>query len=138
ADRACAALRVAAPSSAEPAGFDGGRDVTIDPSGVLNGNSATLELTGDWDSAGTFNASTSTVRMVDGCSLLSRVTSGNTTFANLEMTTASGFLSSLTAGSTQTVSSSLTLTGTSGVGNLLTIRSTLGGSAAFLHITGHT
>ena len=72
--------------------------------------------------------------MVDGCSLSSAVVSGNTTFASLEMTTTSGFLYSFTAGSTQTVTSALTLLGAAA--NLLTIRSTAGGSAAFLDVQG--
>ncbi len=110
-------------------GFLRGRDVTIDPSGVLNGNSATLELAGDWDNAGT-----STVQMVDGCSLLSSVIAGNATFANLQMTTASGFQRSFTAGSTQSITTSLQLLGVSG--NRLRIRSTLGGSAALFNVTG--
>ena len=53
------------------------------PGGTVNGNSATLSLAGDWDNAGTFNAGTSTVEMVDGCALFSGVVAGNTSFANL-------------------------------------------------------
>ena len=133
-DLGCTDLRVGGTFSAGTVGFLQGRDVAIDPGGVVNGNSATLALAGDWDNAGTFNAGTSTVQMVDGCSLLSAVIAGNTTFANLQMTTASGFQRSFTAGSTQTVTSSLQLVGVSG--NLLKVRSTLGGSAAFLNVSG--
>jgi len=115
-------------------GFDQARDVTIDPTGLVNGNSATLQVAGDWDNAGTFNAGTSTVQLVDGCGLASAVVAGDTTFANLEMTTTSGFLYSFTSGSTQTLTSSLTLLGAEG--NLLTIRSTLDGSEAFLNVQG--
>jgi hypothetical protein len=60
-------------------------------------------VAGDWDNAGTFNAGTSTVQLVDGCGLASATISGDTTFANLDMTTTSGFLYSFTSGSTQTV-----------------------------------
>ncbi len=74
--------------------------MTIDPAGVVNGNSATLEVAGDWDNAGTFNAGTSTVALVDGCGLASAVVAGDTTFANLEMMTTTGFLYSFMAGST--------------------------------------
>ena len=101
---------------------------------MLNGDSGTLEVTGDWDNSGTFNAGTSTVQMVDGCGLSSAVIAGDTTFASLDMTTTTGKLYSFTAGSTQTVTSALTLLGASG--NLLTIRSTLGGSAALLDVQG--
>ena len=100
----------------------------------MNGNSATLAVAGDWDNAGSFNAGTSTVQMVDGCTLTSAVISGDTTFANLDMTTTSGFLYTFTVGSTQTVTSSLALSGDTG--NLLTIRSTVGGSEAFLNVQG--
>ncbi len=83
---------------------------------------------------GTFNAGTSTVALVDGCGLASAVVAGDTTFANLEMTTTSGFLYSFTSGSTQTVNTSLTLLGAAG--NLLTLRSTVDGSEAFLDLQG--
>jgi hypothetical protein len=120
--------------SAGRVGLAQARDVSIDPSGLVNGNSATLEVAGDWDNAGTFNAGTSTVQMVDGCGLLSAVVAGDTTFAHLEMTTTSGFLYSFVFGSTQTVTGSLTLLGAAA--NLLAIRSTLNGSEAFLNVQG--
>ncbi len=100
----------------------------------MNGDSATLTVAGDWDNAGTFNAGTSTVQLVDGCGLTSAVIAGDTTFANLELTTTSGFLYSFVSGSTQAVTSSLTLLGAAE--NLLTIRSTLDGSEAFLNVQG--
>ena len=71
---------------------------------------------------------------MDGCGLASAVIAGDTTFANLDLTTTSGKLYSFTSGSTQTVTTSLTLLGATG--NLLTIRSTLGGVAAFLDLQG--
>ncbi len=57
-DLGCADLTVAGTMAAGTVGFDQARDVTIDPTGVVNGNSATLEVAGDWDNAGTFNAGT--------------------------------------------------------------------------------
>ncbi len=71
---------------------------------------------------------------MDGCGLASAVIAGDTTFANLEMTTTSGKLYRFTAGSTQAVTDSLTLLGAAG--NLLTIRSTVNGSEAFLNVQG--
>ncbi len=71
-DLGCADLTVGGTLSAGTSGFSQARDVTIDPSGLVNGNSATLEVAGDWDNSGTFNAGTSTVKMVDGCSLSTR------------------------------------------------------------------
>ncbi len=133
-DLGCADLTVAGTFSAGTIGFTEARNVTIEPTGLLNGDSATLETTGDWDGAATFVAGTSTVQLVDGCGLASAIVSGDTTFANLEMTTTSGFLYRFTSGSTQTVTGAFTLLGTEG--NLLTIRSTLDGSAAFLNVQG--
>ena len=75
-----------------------------------------------------------TAQMVGGCGLTSAVISGDTTFANLDMTTTSGKHYSFTAGSTQTVTGSLTLLGAAE--NLLAIDSTVAGSAAFLDLKG--
>ncbi len=58
-DLGCSDLTVTGTLSAGTAGFAQARDVTIDPTGLVNGNSATLEVAGDWDNAGTFNAGTS-------------------------------------------------------------------------------
>ena len=69
-----------------------------------------------------------------GCGLLSAVVAGNTTFANLELTTSSGFLYQFESGSTQTVTGSLGLLGV--LGSLLTIRSTIDGSEAFFDVQG--
>ena len=130
----CADLDVAGTLTAGSVGFDAARDVAIAPGGTVNGNSATLSLSGDWDNAGTFNAGTSTVQMVDGCAVLSGVVVGNSSFANFAISTTSARLVSFTAGSTQTVTGLLSLQGSAG--NLLQIRSTLGGSAAFLNVLG--
>jgi hypothetical protein len=130
----CADLDVAGTLTAGTVGFSGARDVAIAPSGLLNGNSAMLSLSGDWDNAGTFNAGSSTVQMVDGCALFSGVVAGNTSFANLSISTTTAKQVSFTAGSTQSVIGLLSLHGAAG--NLLQIRSTVNGSAAFLNVTG--
>lgn len=130
----CADLDVQGTLSGGTIGFTQGRDVTITPSGVMNGNSATLELSGDWDNTGSFVAGTSTVRIVDGCGLLSGVVNGNSSFNNLQLTTSTGKQVSFTAGSTQTVTGGLTVTGAAS--NLLKIRSTVDGSQAFMNLLG--
>jgi hypothetical protein len=130
----CADLTVTGTFSGGSVGFASARDVTIDPSGIVNGNAATLEVAGDWDNAGTFNSGTSTVALVDGCGLSSAVIAGDTTFASLDLTTTSGKLYSFTAASTQTITTALNLLGAAG--NLLTIRSTVGGSEAFIDLQG--
>jgi hypothetical protein len=130
----CADLNVLGGLSAGTVGFTQGRDLTIGPAGTLNGESAILELSGDWDNMGSFVAGTSTVRMVDGCGLLSAVVNGDSAFHNLEIATSAGKQVSFTAGSTQTVAGDFSATGAAG--NLLKIRSTVGGSAAFLQAQG--
>jgi hypothetical protein len=130
----CADLAVTGTLTAGSVGFSAARDVAINPGGVVNGNSAVLSLSGDWDNAGTFNAGTSTVQMVDGCALLSSVVVGDTSFANLSISTTSAKQVSFTAGSTQTVTGLLTLLGSAG--SLLQIRSTLNGVAAFFDVSG--
>ncbi len=82
----------------------------------------------------TFRNASLPFSVLRGCGLLSAVVAGDTTFANLDMTTTSGFLYSFVFGSTQTVTGSLTLLGAAA--NLLTIRSTLNGSEAFLNVQG--
>ena len=52
----CADLTVGGTLSAGTIGLDAARDVSIGASGVVNGESATLEVAGDWNNAGTFNA----------------------------------------------------------------------------------
>ena len=135
-DLGCADLDVAGTMSAGAVIVDGARDVTITASGVLNGDSATLRVAGDWDNSGTFNADTSTVRMIDGCSLASSTVVGDTTFNNLRIITNNAKLVSFTAGSTTTVSGAFRAIGEDG--SPLQIRSTAGGSEAFLVAQGST
>jgi hypothetical protein len=129
----CADLDVSGTLTAGTVGFTGARDVAINPSGVVNGNSATLSLSGDWDNAGTFNAGSSTVAMVDGCALASSAVTGNTSFANLSISTTSAKQVSFATGSTQSMSG-LLLHGVAG--NRLVIRSSLNGSPAFFNLNG--
>jgi hypothetical protein len=133
-DLGCADLTVAGTLSAGSQGVAGTRDMVIDPTGVVNGNSATLVVSGDWDNAGTFNAGTSSVQLRDGCGLSSAVIAGDTSFATLDLLSTTGKLYTFTAGSTQTVSQSFAVNGAPG--NLLTIRSSSPGNAAFLDAQG--
>ncbi len=133
-DLGCADLTVAGTLSAGTVGFRAARDVTIEPAGVLNANSATLEVAGDWDNTGTFNAGTSSVNFVDGCGVSLATLSGGTSFSTLTLTTATGKTYQLEAGSTQTIGTALSLSGAAG--NLLTLRSTSPGSEATLDVQG--
>ena len=130
----CADLDVLGTMSAGTAGFTQGRDVTITPTGVMNGNSATLQLSGDWDNLGSFAAGTSSVQITDGCGLLSGTVNGNTSFNNLSLSSSSGKQVTFTAGSTQGVAGSFVVAGA--LGNQLKIRSTVGGTKAFVNVQG--
>ncbi|HEX5051446.1 MAG TPA: hypothetical protein VFZ65_06710, partial [Planctomycetota bacterium] len=130
----CADLDVLGTMSAGVVGFTQGRDVAIDSNGTLNGNSATLELSGDWDNQGTFVAGTSTVRMVDGCGLLSAVVSGKSSFHNFEVISAGGKQIRFEAKATQQVTNLLSFAGV--LGSLLQIRSTVDGTPAYLEAAG--
>ena len=133
-DLGCADLTVGGTLSAGTAGFSQARDVTIDPSGLVNGDSATLEVTGDWSNSGTFSAGTSSVNFVDGCSRTMAEIDGSTTFFDLAITTQTGKQYQLEAGATQTMQF-ITLTG-GGIDDRVLIRSTVGGVKAFLDLQG--
>jgi hypothetical protein len=123
-------LDVAGTLSAGSGGVDAW-DVTIQLGGVLNGDAALLQVCGDWSNAGTFNPGTSTVAFVDGCQSIATV-SGDTTFADLDLSTTIGRQIEFVSGSTQTVTGSLFLLGAAE--NLLVLRSTVDGSEAFLDL----
>jgi hypothetical protein len=110
------------------------RDLSILSGGALNGESATIQICGDWSNAGTFSAGTSSVSFLDGCGRSSVAISGDTTFFDLEMTTTSGKVYALASGSTQTVSDFLTLSGAPG--NRLELQSTTPGSEALIDLQG--
>jgi hypothetical protein len=133
-DLGCADLTVAGTFAGGSVGFDQARDVTIAPTGIVNGEAATLQVAGDWDNAGAFNAGTGSVAMIDGCGLLSASVLGNTTFNDLDITTATAKLLSFEAGATTTVTGDLQLAGQSGA--LLQIGSTSGGVAALFDVQG--
>ena len=125
-------LEVAGTFSAGTEGFDV-RHVDIQSGGVLNGDSALLQVCGDWSNSGTFNPGTGTVALVDGC-LATAIVSGNTTFGNLDISTTSGRQINFAAFSTQTVTGTLSLLGT--VGNLLVLRGSGGGTEPFIDVQG--
>lgn len=126
-------LSVGGTASAGSVAILGAQDVSIASGGVLNGDSATIQLCGDWSNAGTFNAGTSSVEFVDGCQSVATIT-GSSTFAGLSLSSTTGKQFDFGSGSTQTISGTLLLMGASG--NRIVLRSTAGGSEAFLDVTG--
>jgi hypothetical protein len=133
-DLGCADLVVEGTLEAGTGVIDWAQDVSI--GGTLNGESAILYVTGDWNNSSTFDAGRSSVRFVDGCGLSSSsaTVSGNSSFFDLDMTTSTGKLIAFAAGSTTTVTNYLTLAGAPG--NRLQIRSTVDGSEAYLDVQG--
>jgi hypothetical protein len=81
---------------------------------VLNGGSGTITLGGDWNNAGTFIAGTGTVVMSDVCGVAGAQLTGNTTFNNLTLSSATGKTFAIPAGHHVTVTGTLTLQGVPG------------------------
>jgi len=111
----------------------GCNDLHIEPTGTLQAQASTIELAGNWDNRGTFDAGTGTVLLDDGCGTpeIASVL-GSNTFFDLRATTSTGKTVQFAAGATQTVLDGLTLMGAPG--NRLVIRSTIPGQQAFLNL----
>lgn len=107
-------------------------DLVIQATGTLLGEQGTISLAGDWIQNGAFTPGTSTVVFVDGCIPNQSAISGNSTFYNLFGITSLGKELDFAVGSTQTIQNFLQLTGAAG--NLLLVRSSNPGVAAFLNL----
>lgn len=108
------------------------RHLTIQAGGEIQGSSGTIEIGGDWSNAGTFTSGTGTVQFRDLCSLPSAAISGSTTFANASFVTATGKNYVFAVGSTQTVTGTLEIAGTSG--QPIQFRSSSPGSVASINL----
>ena len=97
--------------------------VTVAGSGTLQSSTGTITVSenGNWSNSGTFTPGNSTVEFAG----TSHAINGSATFYNLKCTVAGGQLT-FEANKTQAVTSTLTLTGTSG--NLLRLRSSTDGT----------
>lgn len=103
------------------------RHVVIGGGGAILLGSGSITLAGNWSNSGTLNAGTGSVAFVDDAACAgSSLISGNTSFNNLSITSASGKLYQFSAGSVQTVAGALTLSGVAGTP--LRIESTTPGS----------
>jgi hypothetical protein len=111
----------------------GCNDLHIEPGGTLQAQASTIELAGNWDNRGTFEAGTGTVLLDDGCGApeIASVL-GSNTFFDLRIITSTGKTVLFEAGVTQTILDGLTLMGTPG--KRLVIRSTIPGQQAFLNL----
>ena len=103
------------------------RHVVIGGGGAILLGSGSITLAGNWSNSGTLNAGTGSVAFVDDAACAgSSLISGNTSFNNLSITSASGKLYQFSAGSVQTVAGALTLSRVAGTP--LRIESTTPGS----------
>ncbi len=133
-DLGCTDLDVAGNFDAGTGTTAGIRDVSIAPTGLLDGAQGSLTLAGGWDNTGTFDAGTGSVFFLEGCGLSSASVFGSTTFATVSFVTGFGKTISFESGSTQTITGALTLLGAPG--SKLVLRSTAPGLAASIDLSG--
>lgn len=101
-------------------------NLTLNSGSSLAGGSYTITLSENWNNAGgTFTPGTSTVKLSPSGTKAS--VSGDTTFYNLT-STVSGKTLEFEAGKTQTVTKKFTVTGTTGTGNQIALKSSAAGS----------
>jgi IPTL-CTERM motif len=134
-DLACSDLTVGGTLNLDAGQVINVRHVSISAGGVINGNSGTLALSGNWSNSGSFVAGSSTVAFSDApaCATASSIT-GNTTFANLSLLSSAGKTYTFGAGSTQTVAGLLTILGTPTLP--LNVVSSTPGQYASINLTG--
>jgi hypothetical protein len=108
----CSALDVAGTLNMDTGTISEISEVNIAPTGIINGDQGTLNVSGDWNNLGTFNAGTGTVVFTDGCALGNIELTGTTVFNNLTLTSTTGRTFIIPAGENITVNGVLTLLGT--------------------------
>ncbi len=135
-DLGCTDLLVSGALSVDSGAITGIRNVSIAPGGSVNVTSGSVSLSGSWANTGAFTGGTGTVRFVDlaGCAPSGGTLSGNTTFANLQFTTATGQTYQFTSGTTQTITQSLLVQGTPSAPLLW--QGTVAGQPAFVSLQG--
>ncbi len=132
-DMGCSDLIVDGTTNTSASQVTGLDNVTIDASGTLNAGGAQITLAGNFSNSGTLSAGSGTVAIVDGCSRTQSSISGDSTFHDLSITSATGKQVVFESGKTTTVAGTLTLQGAAG--NLLKVRSSTPGSPAMLSAT---
>lgn len=125
----CSDLLVAGQATAAGS-LTGLRDLSISAGGIFNASTSQISLGGNFADAGTFNAGTGTVSIVDACGSGASQLTGSTNFYRFAAATATGKQLVLPASTTQSVANSLILTGTAG--NLLQVQSSAAGQRANL------
>ena len=109
----CADLNTAGSAFVNGGAIQQAGTVTIAATGALNAGSGTIQVGGNWTNSGTFNAGSSTVMLMDGCSATPASLNGDTQFNNLVLISQTGRSFVIGAGHNIGVSGSLTIQGTS-------------------------
>ncbi|MBR0567487.1 IPTL-CTERM sorting domain-containing protein [Azoarcus sp. L1K30] len=133
---ACTDLLVQGAMNVNSGSVTQGLTVGIDATGVLNGGSGSITLSGDWNNLGTFVPGSGTVVLTDGCASGSSALTGSTVFNNLTLSSTSGHTYVIPSGSSITVNGTLTLQGT--VGQPISVVSSSGSPATILLGPGAT
>ena len=105
-------------------------NVVIGSGTTLDGSTFTHNVAGNWSNAGTFTASTSTITL-NGTN---QTITGSNTFFNLSKSVSSAATLTVAASSTQTISGLVTLAGAAS--NLLSLRSSVSGTAWSIRVNG--
>jgi hypothetical protein len=108
------------------------RHVEIASGGLLDNGSGVIALAGDWLNAGTFLGASGQVNFVDGPGLISASIVGNSDFANLAFSSATGKEFSFLVGSVQSIAGQLTILGLAGTP--LQFRSSIPGQVASINL----
>lgn len=109
----CADLTTAGTALVNAGQIQQAGNVTISPSGALNGGTGTIQVGGNWNNRGTFIAGSGSVMFVDGCSTAPASLSGDTSFNQLVLTSQIGRTFVIEAGRNIGVTGSLIVQGTS-------------------------
>lgn len=105
-------------------------DILIANTGLLNGGSGTITLSGNWSNLGGFVGGTSSVFFVDGPP--ASAVSGNSTFHNASFVSTNGKSYVFAVGSTQSINGLLTILGTAAQG--IQFKSSTAGQVAFIDL----
>lgn len=109
----CADLTTAGTALVNAGQIQQAGNVTISPSGALNGGTGTIQVGGNWNNRGTFIAGSGSVMFVDGCSTAPASLAGDTSFNQLVLTSQIGRTFVIEAGRNIGVTGSLIVQGTS-------------------------
>jgi hypothetical protein len=109
-------------------------DLAIQPGGIVNGGTGSIEVNQNWTNDGTFVAGFGTVDFREACGGAPAAISGNTTFSTASFQTTIGRDYFFAAGSTQTITSLLQISGTAT--NPIQFRSSTPAQVAYIDLLG--